>query len=92
MQVLLVIAGYTYGPLLALFAFGILTRRSLKGILVPVICVAAPALCYVLRQHDSEWLGGYHIGNELLVINALITFVFLWFVSGKRKNAEPPTS
>ncbi len=91
-QVLLVIAGYTYGPLLALFAFGILTRRSLKGILVPVICVAAPALCYVLRQHDSEWLGGYHIGNELLVINALITFVFLWFVSGKRKNAEPPTS
>ncbi|MCD6064431.1 MAG: sodium:solute symporter [Flavipsychrobacter sp.] len=85
-QILLVVAGYTYGPLLALFVFGIFTRRQLVDSLVPVICLVAPVLCYVLKQHDKEWLNGYAIGTELLIINASLTFLLL-FLCSKKGNA-----
>lgn len=80
-QILLVVAGYTYGPLLALFAFGILTKRSVHHTSVPLICLIAPVVCYVLKQHDKEWLGGYAIGTELLIINAALTFTLLFLFS-----------
>lgn len=86
-QILLVVAGYTYGPLLALFTFGILTRRNVRNQFVPLICIAAPALCYVLKQHDTAWLGGYSIGTELLIINASLTFLLL-FLSSKKISPE----
>ncbi len=85
-QLLLKIAGYTYGPLLALFAFGILTKRSVNNTLVPLICLAAPVLCYMLKENDKKLLGGYEIGVELLIINAGITFLFLWVTSKKGAN------
>ena len=85
-QTLLVVAGYTYGPLLALFAFGILTKRQVKNEFVPIICVAAPVLCYILKQYDTKWLCGYSIGTELLIINAAITFLLL-LLSSKKKGA-----
>ncbi len=87
LQTLLVVAGYTYGPLLALFAFGMYTRRTLRGPAVPIVCIAAPALCYILKQHDAAWLGGWHIGTELLLVNAVVTFGLLWMVSKRRLNA-----
>lgn len=83
---LLAVAGYTYGPLLALFAFGIFTKRQVHNKFVPIVCVAAPILCYVLKENDTQWLGGYQIGLELLLINACITYVFLWVIS---KKPEP---
>jgi len=93
-DILLKIASYTYGPLLALFAFGIFTKRRIKNELVPLICVIAPVVCYVLKQHDAEWLGGYHIGTELLIINAGIAFI-LMLACSKTGNAvthpEPAT-
>ncbi len=82
-QLLLVVAGYTYGPLLALFAFGILTKREVKNEFVPFVCVAAPVLCYLLKQNDTAWLGGYSIGTELLIINAAFTFLLLLCISKK---------
>lgn len=82
-QILLVVAGYTYGPLLALFSFGILTKRGVNNATVPVICIIAPILCYILKQHDKEWLGGYAIGTELLIINAALTFALLFLFSNK---------
>ncbi|MCD6012365.1 MAG: sodium:solute symporter [Flavipsychrobacter sp.] len=82
-QLLLVVAGYTYGPLLALFAFGILTKRHVKNELVPIMCIIAPVFCYILKQHDTAWLGGYVIGTELLIINATITFILLLCISKK---------
>ena len=88
-QLLLVVAGYTYGPLLALFAFGILTKRSVKNELVPLVCIAAPVICYILKQHDSLWLNGYTIGTELLIINAGLTFLFLLMISKKQINEMP---
>ena len=69
--------GYTYGPLLGLFAFGLLTRRRAADRLVPYICVASPLLCLaidVLAQ--SQW--NYHFGYALLMLNGLLTFVGLW--------------
>jgi Na+/proline symporter len=84
---LLVVAGYTYGPLLALFAFGILTRRQVRSELVPFLCIAAPVCCYLLKKYDVQLMGGYVIGNELLIINAGLTFTLLFISSKKGSTA-----
>lgn len=86
-DILLKVAGYTYGPLLALFVFGIFTKRSLMDGAIPVICLLAPVVCYILKQHDKEWLKGYTIGTELLIINASLTFLLLFLCS--KKNTLP---
>jgi hypothetical protein len=80
-DLLLKIASYTYGPLLGLFAFGILTKRNLNNTLVPVICVLAPILCLVLDYYQAQLFGDFRIGQELLIINGLITFIGLWLIS-----------
>ena len=82
-QTLLVVAGYTYGPLLALFAFGIFTKLKVKNEFVPIVCIAAPILSYILKQYDTVWLKGYTIGTELLIINASITFLLLLLCAQK---------
>ena len=71
------VAGYTYGPLLGLFFFGILTRRRVRDGWVPLICLLSPVFCYVLSVHSAAWFGGYRIGFELLLYNALFTFAGL---------------
>jgi SSS family transporter len=81
-DVILKVAGFTYGPLLALFAFGIFTKRKLReGFPVLFVCILAPALCYYLSTHIAEWFNGFQIGIELLLINAAITFIGLWLIS-----------
>ncbi|RYY51516.1 MAG: sodium:solute symporter [Chitinophagaceae bacterium] len=89
-QTLLVVAGYTYGPLLALFTFGILTRRRVMDGAIPVICVLAPVVCYILKQNDKDWLGGYTIGTELLIINAGLAFLLLFLCSKKGDAVAAP--
>jgi SSS family transporter len=89
-QLLLTVAGYTYGPLLALFAFGILTRRQLRDIAVPLVCIAAPVLCYIIKTYEKVLLGGYAIGTELLIINAALTFIGLLLCSRKPAAALIP--
>ncbi len=80
--VILDLAGYTYGPLLGLFSFGILTKRYIKdGLIVTVICLIAPVLAYILSKNSAFLLGGYKIGIELLIINGLFTFLGLWLIS-----------
>lgn len=81
--IILKVAGYTYGPLLALFSFGIFTKRKLaENASVVVICIAAPLLCALL-DYISTAYSNYKIGIELLLINALITFAGLWLISKK---------
>ena len=75
------VAGYTYGPLLGLFFFGILTRRRVRDGWVPLICALSPVICYVLSTHSAAWFGGYQIGFELLLYNALLTWLGLWLSS-----------
>ncbi len=81
-DVLLRIAGYTYGPLLGLFSFGILTKRHLpKGYSTLIVCLLAPAICYLIHIYGLQFLGGFQIGIEMLVLNGLITFIGLYLIS-----------
>lgn len=82
-DLILYIANFTYGPLLGLFAFGIFTKRKTKDGIVPFIGLLSPILCYILDQNSKTWLNGYAFGNELLILNGLITFLFLWLFSKK---------
>ncbi|HCA82479.1 MAG TPA: sodium:solute symporter [Flavobacteriales bacterium] len=78
---ILTIAGYTYGPLLGLFAFGIYTTRIAKDNWVPVICILAPLLSWLLSTYSKTILGGYEFGYELLGVNGLLVFAGLMLVS-----------
>lgn len=71
------VAGFTYGPLLGLFAFGLFTKRRVRDGWVPVVAVVSPVICYVLKLNGPQWFGGYHFGFELLLINGLLTYVGL---------------
>lgn len=75
-----VIASYTYGPLLGLFAFGLFTKRQPIDCYVPYICIASPLICYALEQLVLR-VTGYRFGYEILMINGAITFVGLWVTS-----------
>lgn len=79
--VILDVAGYTYGPLLGLFAFGILTSRKLNEKLVTIVCIIAPLLCYLIKTFHSELLGKFQIGIELLLLNGILTFIGLYLIS-----------
>ncbi|MEP3390099.1 MAG: sodium:solute symporter [Reichenbachiella sp.] len=71
------VAGYTYGPLLGLYAFGLFTTQSVKDQCIPVVCVLAPLLTYMINENSVVWLGGYKFGFELLLLNGLLTFLGL---------------
>ena len=71
-----VVASYTYGPLLGLYAFGLLTKARPRESWIPVVCIASPLLCLLLSQNAPRWFG-FEIGYELLLINALLTMTGL---------------
>jgi Na+/proline symporter len=72
-----ILCSYTYGPLLGLFAFGLLSKRHTNDHLVPYICVASPIACYLLDMVVAQ-LTGYRFGYELLMLNGLLTFFGLY--------------
>ncbi len=82
---ILKLAGYTYGPLLGLFAFGILTRRVVRDRLVPFIAIAAPIICFFIDKYQRVLFGNYEVGLELLIINGALTFAGLWMVSSESR-------
>ena len=82
------LAGYTYGPLLGLFSFGILTKRGMPDSwVIALICLLSPVACYFLQTYSAQWLGGYVIGIEILIINGLLTFLGLYAISHKTQTA-----
>jgi Na+/pantothenate symporter len=82
------IAGYTYGPLLGMFSFGILTRYKIRDKMVPFLSVIAPLLCYILDLYSEKLLWGYTFGFELLIINGLIVFAGLYITRRRVKSNE----
>jgi hypothetical protein len=84
--VILKVAAYTYGPLLGLFTFGILTKRAVNDKLVPFVCVAAPIICFFIDKFQKQIFGSFEVGLELLVINGLLTFIGLMLVSKNDKH------
>ena len=78
-------ASYTYGPLLGLFAFGILTRRTVRSAAIPFIAIASPAICYLVSTNSATWLGGYQFSYELIILNGALTMLGLWACSYKSR-------
>lgn len=79
-------AGYTYGPILGLFTFGLVTNYSLRDKLVPIVCFLAPILSYIINANSEAWFGGYRFGFEILVVNGLLTFIGLFLLKVKNEN------
>jgi Na+/proline symporter len=84
---ILIIAGYTYGPLLGLFSFGIILKRKVTDSIIPVICLASPILTYGLNIWLPMLINDYQSGNEIILLNGIITFVGLLLFS---KGEERP--
>ncbi|PLX13922.1 MAG: sodium:solute symporter [Marinilabiliales bacterium] len=76
-------AGYTYGPLLGLYAFGLFTRIKVKDKLIPFIAVLSPFMSYLISHFSETIFNGYQIGFELLIINGIITFIGLLLIKNK---------
>jgi Na+/proline symporter len=80
---LFTIAGYTYGPLLGLYSFGLFTKRKVTDRITPFIAIVSPLACYFLSRYSEVLLNGYKFGFELLLLNGLLTFIGLYIFSRK---------
>lgn len=80
-------SGYTYGPLLGLFAFGLLTKFKVKDQFVWAVAIIAPVVSYLLNLYSKELFNGYEIGFEILIINGLLMFLGLLFI--KKSSLTP---
>jgi Na+/proline symporter len=78
------VAGYTYGPLLGLYSFGLFTKLKVRDKLVPLVAILSPIICYILSRYSEQLFYGYKFGFELLVLNGLITFIGLLLISKKK--------
>ena len=85
---LFTIAGYTYGPLLGMYSFGLFTRWKVKDKWIPLVAVISPVLCYFLSYFSEELFNGYKIGFELLIINGILTFAGLWLLRKRNEKVE----
>lgn len=83
---LFTIAGYTYGPLLGLYAFGLFTKYQVKDRFVPVVALVSPVACILLNQFSAMWFNGYKFGFELLIVNGFITFAGLLLLRVKSEQ------
>jgi Na+/proline symporter len=81
-------AGYTYGPLLGLFSFGIFTRLSVHTKAILPICLIAPIISYLINTYSIELLNGFQFGFTIIALNGLITFLGLFIFSYRPKTAE----
>ncbi len=79
------IAGYTYGPLLGLFAFGLFTKINIKDKWVPLIVILAPVLAYFVDVLCIKWFG-FYLGYTLLLLNGILTFIGLWIIREREEN------
>lgn len=80
------IAGYTYGPLLGLFAFGLFTKLKIRDKAVPFIAVSSPFLAYLSKQALEHYIPNYQVGFEILIMNGIITIALLFTMITKNKD------
>ena len=86
-DILYQIASITYGPLLGLFSFGLMTKREVKDKYTPLVCVLAPLICFILNNNSKQWFN-YSFDFELLLLNGLLTFIGLYIISTKTKKQK----
>ncbi|MCB0480564.1 MAG: sodium:solute symporter [Flavobacteriales bacterium] len=78
-----VAAGYTYGPLLGLYSFGLFGNQKVMDKWVPLVCILAPIICFVVKSNSASWFNGYQLGFELLILNGMLTYLGLTFIRKK---------
>jgi SSS family solute:Na+ symporter len=78
------VAGYTYGPILGLFLFGLLTKRKILDKWVPLVAVIAPVITYLISSYSEELFFGYKFGFELLILNGMLVVAGLFLLSRKK--------
>ncbi|KAA3650558.1 MAG: sodium:solute symporter [Bacteroidetes bacterium] len=78
-------AGYTYGPLLGMFAFGLYVKRKVNDKLVPLICFVSPFVTYILNEFSIQLFNGYKFGFEIILLNGFLAFMGLLLISKKEK-------
>lgn len=78
------VAGYTYGPILGLFVFGMYSKRKVKDKWVPLVAVLSPVICFFISKYSEIIFNGYQFGFELLILNGAITMCGLWLISKKQ--------
>jgi Na+/proline symporter len=83
-DLILMMAGLTYGPLIGLFAAGLFTNIKFTDKWVPLICLISPVICFLLMRYGELLFGGYKFGNEIILVNGCLTFLFLLLL--KQKN------
>lgn len=81
------VAGYTYGPILGLFVFGLYSKRKVKDKWVPLVAISAPVICFLISNYSEIIFNGYKFGFELLILNGLITITGMLLIS-KQHAAE----
>jgi len=80
-----ILASYTYGPILGMFAFGIFTKKQVKDKYIPLVAVLAPIFCFILQKNSEHWFNGYAFSYELLIFNALFMFIGLLCLAKKKQ-------
>ncbi|MDD3107583.1 MAG: sodium:solute symporter, partial [Alistipes sp.] len=85
-----ILASYTYGPILGMFAFGILTRKPIRDRWVPLVALLSPLLCWILQHYSQIWFEGYKFSYELLIFNAVFTFIGLGVLGIGVSHAASP--
>ena len=80
-----ILASYTYGPILGMFLFGILTKWQVKDRFVPIVAIISPILCYILSSNSEAWFNGYQFSYELLLFNAFFTFTGFFILRTKKR-------
>lgn len=89
MDLIYTLVSYTYGPLLGLFAFCMLTKKQIRNKWVPYVSIASPVICYAIDAATLH-LTGYKFGYEILLLNGLLTFIGLWAVRCGKSCPSPP--
>jgi len=85
---LFVVSGYTYGPILGLFSFGMMTKRVVMDKYVLAVCLAAPIISYVLDKNSEAFFNGFKFGFLTLALNGLLTFIGLWIISKSQQSTS----
>jgi len=85
-QTLYKVAGYTYGPLLGLYSFGMFTKWQVKDKWIPLVAIASPIICYILSTYSVNIFWGYKFGFELIILNGALTFFGLWLLRKSSLN------
>ena len=81
-------AGYTYGPILGLFAYGMLSKRKIKDKWVILVAILAPLLSFVIDSNSEAWFNGFTFGFFILAVNGFLTFTGLFLISKRSANEK----